>query len=125
MSIPGRADIAYPFGFGSTGWTATANYADHVRQMIEQLLLTHPGERVNRPDFGAGLDQHVFAPNSPELAAAVDLTLQTNLARWLGDVIEVHQLQVSADGARLTVHLEYLLRSTGEAHTDDITVSTP
>ena len=124
MSSSVRVDIAYPFAFDATGHTATAGYAEHVRQMIEQLLLTHPGERVNRPDFGAGLDQHVFAPNSPELAAAVELTLQTNLTRWLGDVIVVHQLTVAADDATLTVHLEYLLRPTGEQRSDDIIVST-
>ena len=125
MSIATRVDIAYPFGFDNHGRTATADYPSHVRQMIEQLLLTRPGERVNRPDFGAGLDQHVFAPNSPELAAAVELTLQANLARWLGDVIDVQQLVVTADDAKLTVQLGYLLRSTGDEHTDAITESTP
>ena len=57
--------------------------------MIEQMLFTNPGERVNRPDFGSGLMQLVFAPNSPELAAALEFTLQAALDRWLGDVIEV------------------------------------
>ena len=57
--------------------------------MIEQFLFTNPGERVNRPDFGSGLLQMVFAPNSPELAAALQFTVQAGLQRWLGDVIEV------------------------------------
>ena len=124
MSAAARVDIAWPFGFDTRGRTATADYPSHVRQMIEQLLLTNPDERVNRPDFGAGLQQHVFAPNSPELAAAVELTLQTSLARWLGDVVEVHSLQVDSDDARLNVHLEYLLPDTGEERSADITVST-
>lgn len=124
MTPAPRTDIAYPFGFDSRGRTATASYAAHVRQMIEQLLLTRPGERVNLPTFGAGLDQHVFAPNSPELAAAVELTLQTNIASWLGDIVEVHELSVTADEAALIVRLGYLIRSTGEVISDEITVGT-
>jgi len=124
MSTPARVDISYPFGFDVTGRTATADYSSHVRQMIEQVLLTRPGERVNRPDFGAGLQRHVFAPNSPELAAAVELTLQTALARTLGDVIEVRNLEVVGTDATLLVHLEYLVRAIGETRTDDIEVGT-
>ena len=75
--------------------------------MIEQLLFTSPGERVNRPDFGSGLLQMVFAPNSPELAAALQFTLQAALDRWLGDVIEVHNLEVTSQDATLTVDLTY------------------
>jgi uncharacterized protein len=122
--VTARVDIAYPFAFDVTGHVATSRYPDHVRQMIEQLLLTNPGERVNRPDFGAGLGQHVFAPNSPELAAAVELTLQSALARWLGDVIEVRALEVTAVDATLGVRVEYLLRSTGEERSDEISVVT-
>ena len=115
-------DIAYPYGFDTRGRTATALYPAHVRQLIEQLLLTNPGERVNRPDFGAGLLQHLFAPNSPELAAAVELTLQTSLARWLGDVIEVRRLEVISTDSLLRVHIEYLLRATGQPQIEDIDV---
>ena len=57
--------------------------------MIEQLLFTNPGERVNRPDFGSGLLQMVFAPNSPELAAALQFTTQAALQRYLGDLIDL------------------------------------
>lgn len=107
-------DIAYPYAFDTRGRTATAAYPDHVAQMIEQLLLTAPGERVNRPDFGGGLLQQVYAPNSPERAATVELTLQSALARWLGDLIDVLRVEVSSDDARLNVLLEYVLRKTGE-----------
>lgn len=120
-----RTDIAYPFGFDVTGRTATASFPDHVRQLIEQLLLTNPGERVNRPDFGAGLVQHVFGPNSPEVAVAVELTLQSALARYLGDVIEVRALEVTAVDATLGVRVDYLIRATGEERSDDIAVVTP
>ncbi|PXX60816.1 hypothetical protein DFR70_1097 [Nocardia tenerifensis] len=121
-----RVNIAFPYGFDNRGRTATADQPAHVRQMIEQLLLTLPGERVNRPGFGAGLERHVFGPNSPEIAAAVELSLQSALARWLGEVIEVRTLQVISEDATLTVRIEYLLRALGETRVDDIELgSTP
>jgi phage baseplate assembly protein W len=107
-------DIAYPYSFDARGRTKTSPYAAHVLQMIEQLLLTNAGERVNRPDFGGGLLQHVHAPNSPERAAAVELTLQSALSKWLGDVVDVLRLEVTSDDSRLTVSVDYALRRTGE-----------
>ncbi len=107
-------DIDYPFHFDSRGRTALADRDDHVRDMIEQLIFTNPGERVNRPDFGSGLMQLVFAPNSPELAATVQFTLQAALQRWLGDVIEVRELDVSAEDATLRISVTYALSDSGE-----------
>jgi phage baseplate assembly protein W len=101
--------IAYPYHL-SHGASATAGEPDHVRQMIEQLLFTQPGERVNRPDFGSGLMQLVFAPNSPELAATLQFTLQAALIQWLGDVIDVQALAVTSQDATLRVELSYALR---------------
>ena len=111
-------NIDYPFHFDARGKTASTGDEDHIRDMIEQLLFTSPGERVNRPDFGSGLMQMVFAPNSPELAAALQFTLQAALDRWLGDVVEVRALEVSSVDARLKVDLTYGLRRTGETRTD-------
>ena len=108
-------DIDYPFRFGNDGRTASSGLDDHVRDMIEQLLFTSPGERVNRPDFGSGLMQLVFAPNSPELAATVQFTLQAALQMWLGDVIDVGDLTVSADDSRLTIDLAYVIKANGQA----------
>lgn len=111
-------NIDYPFHFDSQGGTATTDDADHVRDMIEQLLFTSPGERVNRPDFGSGLLQAVFAPNSPELATALQFATQAALQRWLGDVIEVQALEFTADEATLRVLLRYALRATGEQRSE-------
>lgn len=118
-------NIDYPFHFDPRGRTAATGGDDHVRDMIEQLLFTNPGERVNRPDFGSGLLQMVFAPNSPELAAALQFTLQAALQRWLGDVISVGALDVGSNDATLTVHLDYTVLSTGEARSDSFTRSLP
>ncbi|HJV68742.1 GPW/gp25 family protein [Ideonella sp.] len=110
-------DIDFPLHFDARGRTATAGLDEHVRDMIEQLIFTNHGERVNRPEFGSGALQLVFAPNSPELAATVQFTLQAALQTWLGDVIDVGDLAVTADDARLTIDLAYSIKATGESRT--------
>lgn len=105
--------IDYPYGIGTRGRTATTGEDDHVRDMIEQLIFTNHGERVNRPDFGSGARQLVFAPNSPELAATVEFTLHAALQTWLGDIIEVRALTVTADDSRLAIDVQYVVRATG------------
>lgn len=114
-------NIDYPFHFDNLGRTAATDDANHVRDMIEQFLFTSPGERVNRPDFGSGLLGMVFEPNSPELAAALQFTIQAGLQRWLGDLIEVRKLEVTSRDSSLTVEIAYLLRRTGEARRETFT----
>jgi phage baseplate assembly protein W len=109
-----RTDVDFPFHVDGRGRTAPAGYSDHVRDLIEQLLFTSPGERANRPDFGCGLLDLVFAPNSPELAVALQATIQAALQRWLGDLITVEELEVASEEATLRVTLRYLLVATGE-----------
>jgi phage baseplate assembly protein W len=118
VNPPASIHPAFPFRFDGRGRTALAGEAEHVRDMIEQLLFTHPGERVRRPDFGSGLLQLVFAPNGPELAATVQFTVQAALQRWLGDVIDVRELEVTALESRLTVVVEYSIRRTQEVRSD-------
>ncbi len=110
-------NIDFPFHFDGRGRSATANDNDHIREMIEQLVFTNSGERVNRPDFGSGLLQLVFAPNSPELAATVQFTLQAAIQRWLGDVIELRGLEVQTEDSTLTVDMKYAIRQTGQEQT--------
>jgi phage baseplate assembly protein W len=100
----------YPFDFETRQGVDAEVEADHVRAMIEQYLFTNPGERVNRPDFGSGLLQFVHELNSPELAAALQFTLQAGLQRWLGDVIELDGVQVTADDAQLNIWIGYTIR---------------
>lgn len=113
-------NIDFPFHFDSLGRTAMTDDDDHIRDMIEQFLLTSAGERVNRPDFGSGLLQLLFAPNSPELAAALQLTVQAGLQRWLGDVIEIQVLEVISEDSTVRVELKYLVRRTQEIRTATI-----
>jgi phage baseplate assembly protein W len=103
-------NIDFPFSFNRNGQVATANDEDHICEMIEMFLFTAPGERVNRPDFGSGLLQMVFEPNSLELAATLQYTLQAELDRWLGDLILVQGLAVETDEATLRISIQYLLR---------------
>lgn len=102
--------INFPYGFDAQGRTAGTTLNKHIRDLIEQILFTIPGERVNRPDFGSGLPRLIFAPNSPELATATEFTLQAALQQWLGDLIQVEKLQVESTDNRLTVTVVYLIR---------------
>ena len=114
-------NIDFPFHFDERGRTAATGDDDLVRDMIEQLLLTSPGERVNRPDFGSGLLHAVFEPNSPELAKAQEFSARAALQRWLGDVIEVRALEFVADEGALRVRVDYQVRATGAVRSDTFT----
>lgn len=110
-------NLEFPFQFDGRGRTAEASDGGHIRQMLEQLIFTNPGERVNRPDFGSGILQLVFAPNSPELAATLQFTMQAAIQRWLGDVLELNSLEVQSVDSTLTIDIKYLVRRTNESQT--------
>ena len=103
-------NIDFPFKFDNRGRTAATGDDNHIRDMIEQVLFTSPGERVNRPDFGSGLMQLVFAPNSNELAATTQLLVQGALQQWLGGLIQVNSVQVENIEETLRVKVEYTIR---------------
>ena len=117
-------NIDFPLHFDSSGHTATCDDAAHVRDMLEQLLFTNAGERVNRPEFGSGLLQLVFASNSPELAAALQFTTRAAIQQWLGDVLDLQSLEVTSEESTLTIDIRYALRRTGEVHDVTFTRST-
>ncbi|PVZ08203.1 GPW/gp25 family protein [Actinomycetospora cinnamomea] len=110
-------EIDFPFHVDATGRAATTTRDDHVADLVHQLLFTEPGERVNRPTFGGGLRKLVFEGNSPELAAALQFTLQAALAQWLGDVVDVEDLGVASQDVTLQVVVRYRVRRTGEVRT--------
>ncbi|WP_338846071.1 GPW/gp25 family protein [Massilia sp. W12] len=109
-------DLAFPFQL-QAGRTARADWAAHVRQMLEQLIFTNQGERLHRPDFGSGVLQLLFAPNSPELAATLQFSLQAAITRWLGDVLQVQSLQVHNEESELRISISYLLLRDGSLET--------
>lgn len=106
--------LGFPFRIDARGRSAEVEGDAHVRDMIEAVLFTQPGERVNRPDFGCGLLQLVFAPNSDALSAALNVTIQGALQQWLGDLIEVESIDVVNDDAVLRVTVSYVVRQTRE-----------
>lgn len=102
--------LRFPFHPDHRGRSAEADDDAHLRDMIEQVLFTVPGERVNRPDFGCGLLQLVFAPNSDTLAAALQMTVHSALQQWLGERMVVEAVDIDHDDAVLTVEVQYLSR---------------
>lgn len=105
-------NVDFPFHFDGRGRTADVDVDGHIRDLIEQVLFTAPGERVNRPTFGSGLLRLVFAPNSDELAAATQFLVQGALQQWLGDLIQVDEVQVASQDATLRVVVQYTVRRT-------------
>ena len=107
-------NIDFPFHFDDRGRTAHDRRRRSHPRHDRAAALHHPGERVNRPDFGSGLLQLVFAPNSPELAAALQFTVQAALQRWLGDLIDVQTLEVDERRRDAARRRQYVVRRTGE-----------
>jgi phage baseplate assembly protein W len=105
-------NLDFPYHFDGRGRTAGTELDDHIRDLIEQVLFIAPGERVNRPTFGSGLMQAVFAPNSQEMAAATQFLVQGALQQNLSELIEVNKVEVSADDNILNVTIEYVVRNT-------------
>ena len=110
-------NIDFPFRIDGRGRTASTDGDDHIRDMIEQLLFTNPGERVNRPSFGSGLLQMVFQPNSVELAAALQFTLQAALQQTLGDRIQLLGVNVESQDSALQVLVQYAVRGEQQVQT--------
>lgn len=100
-------NLNFPFKFDGRGRTQEATLQDYVKQLVEQVLFTSPGERVNLPDFGSGLLQLTFAPNSVEMAASTQFTVQAALQKWLGSHVKVQSVVASAQDAVLTVTVTY------------------
>jgi phage baseplate assembly protein W len=105
-------NLRFPFQIDGRGRTRRADEETWIRGLVEQVLFTAPGERVMRPDFGSGLRQLVFAPNSPELAATTQALVQGALQRWLGELIVVEAVEVEAVESTLNVTVRYVVRRT-------------
>ena len=107
-------DVDYPYHFNSQGRTAQVGQDEHIRDLIEQVLFTMPGERVNRPTFGSGLMELVFAPNSSELATATQFLVQGALQQWLGELIMVEEVTVFSRESKIQITVVYSIRRTDE-----------
>jgi phage baseplate assembly protein W len=109
-------NLALPLHFDHRGRTAETGDERYVRDLIETVLFTAPGERVMRPEFGSGVLQLLFAPNSPELAGATEMLVQSALTRWLSEAITVVSVRVEAHESELRVTVVYTLRGDDRQH---------
>lgn len=118
--------INYPFAIDAGGGRATeeGDYEAYIRQLIRQVLMTAPGERINRPDFGAGVRRMVFAPNNPATASLTQTLIYQALSRWLATVIKVEEVAVSAEQEKLliTVHYMVIQRGTSRILNEEVTI---
>lgn len=101
--------IAFPYAYDANRLTRFAAEPAHIRQMLEQLLFTMPGERVNRPDFGCAIQRMVFAPLNTEVLATLHVLIESEIHRWMGDILTLRRLEVTCEDAILHVLLEYQL----------------
>lgn len=113
----------FPFQVDKDGRTAiTASESDHIRQMIEQVLFTTPGERVNRPTFGTGINQLLFAPLSSELLTATQLLVQGALQQWLGDLIVINSVVITSNESTLEIQVAYTVIANQQTQVAQFTV---
>jgi phage baseplate assembly protein W len=107
-------ELDFPFHVDGRGRTAATDADDHLRDLIEQVLFTAPGERVMRPEFGSGLLRLVFEPGGPELVAATQHLAQGALQQELGHLIAVESVDVSQQEGALSVDVGYVALRTQE-----------
>lgn len=117
--------VAFPFGFDGQGRTASASDDEHLRDMIELVLFTSPGERPFRPTFGSGLLNLVFGPNGDALAGTAQLSVHSALQQWLGELIQVEEVVVDANDAALNVVVRYIVRRGGQRRVASYTRARP
>ena len=107
--------IKYPFAIDAGGGRVAeeSDYEAYIRQLIRQVLMTAPGERINRPNFGAGVRRMVFAPNNPATASLTQTLVYQALNQWLGSVIKVEEISVSAENETLLITIHYMIIQRG------------
>jgi phage baseplate assembly protein W len=111
----GARFLKYPYTVSGSGIPATTTGEDHLRDLILQVLFTNPGERVNMPEFGVGVERLVFEPSNDMLLATAQFLISTNLQRWLGDRINVQQVTVTSvpgDENTVTIEIDYVKKAT-------------
>jgi phage baseplate assembly protein W len=117
--------LEYPYGVSGRGIPNTADPPSHLEQLILQVLFTNPGERVNLPQFGAGVQRLLFAPSSDALRTSTQFVISTSLSQWLGDRIDVQQVNVSSEAGyeeQVTIEIVYTVKQTRQQQTMEVTV---
>lgn len=109
--------IKYPLAVDASRGTIALerHYEEHVKQLVIQLLLTSPGERINEPTVGVGLRRAVFGPNSDATASLVKTLIVQNLEQWLGGIISVDDVTTEAVEEKLSVKIAYTVLARGRS----------
>jgi phage baseplate assembly protein W len=114
-------NIAFPLTVDDHGRTASSSDSAHIRDLIEQVLLVRPGERLLRPTFGCNLLGLVFEAGGPGLGAAAQQMVMGALDQWLGQLIEVREVEVQNEDSTLTVRVSYMVRATEQEQVSQFT----
>lgn len=117
-------NIAYPYQISANGRTSVSNATQHVQDLVEQVLFTAPGERVNQPTFGSGVSQLVFAPNGSSYIGSYQALVQSALQQWLSTLISVQNLQVDSQDATLDIIVQYTILSTQQQQLEQFSLTT-
>jgi uncharacterized protein len=117
-------NLDFPFHFDIRGQTATTDDNNHIRDLIEQFLFTNQGERVNRPDFGSGLLEVIFEPNSPKLIADLQ-RIKSGLQHWLDDLIDLDELDIVSEEAEVHILVRYQVRDDPEGKLRELKRTVP
>ena len=111
------SNIDFPFHAGALGGAATVDEDAHIRQLIEQVIFTAQGERVNRPTFGSGVQRLLFGPISDPVVSAAHMAVQGALQQWLGDRVAVQDVSVEAQDSTLIITVSYRVASRSQPQT--------
>jgi uncharacterized protein len=117
--------LEYPYKVSGQGVPNTTDAASHLEQLILQVLFTNPGERINLPEFGAGVQRLLFSPNSDALRTSAQFLISTNLSQWLGDRIDVEQVTVTSDAGneeQVTIEIVYVVKQTQQRQSMQVKV---
>ena len=109
-----RRDLGFPLRHDFAGRYADAD--EHLKDLIAQVLFTLPGERVNLPEFGAGVQRLVFAPLTSEATHRTQLIVQAQLQRWLGERLQLEGVVVAEDDTRLAIEVHYVRIGAEDSH---------
>jgi uncharacterized protein len=116
--------LHHPFRFGAQGGVAVIDDPDrHLRDKIEAALFTSPGERVNRPDFGVGIDRAVFDTMNELAVAALEFRVTQALAREIGDDLILDSVNVRAEQEEGTLFVDIAFRRRTDRKPRTLTVA--
>jgi uncharacterized protein len=108
---------SFPFNYNIYGHVEDAGIDKHIRDMMEQILFTIPGERVNRPDFGCGVQNMVFGSTLPEVMSVKQTGIQSQLQRYLGHLIKLQEVKVTTEESRVDILIRYIVYADQSEHT--------